>query len=94
MAMIKLKRVLAPVNGVDFNDICSFTTETCIGIYDHGREEWLLIEREAAQFDSCYLGCPGTLEELDDAVYAIIGEHIEGVSTSSTYSFALGGEEE
>lgn len=94
MAMIKVKRALVPVNGAVFDDICSFTTETCIGVYDHGRGEWLLIDREAAQFDSCYLGCPGTLEELDDAVYAIIGEHIEGVSTSSTYSFALCGEEE
>lgn len=55
MAMIKVKRTLAPANGAVFDDICSFTTETFIGIYDHGREEWLLIEREAAQFDSCYL---------------------------------------
>ena len=94
MAMIKVKRTLVPANGALFDDICSFMTETCIGIYDHGREEWLLIEREATQFDSCYLGRPNTLEELDEDVFAIIGEHIEGVSTSSAYSFALRGEEE
>lgn len=94
MAMIEVKRVLAPVNGVDFNDICSFTTETCIGIYDHTCEKWLLVDRESIEFSSIYIKNTDTLEELDDAVYDAIEERIEGVSTSSAYSFALRGEEE
>ena len=69
MAMIKVKRILAPANGAVFDDICSFTTETFIGIYDHTCEKWLLVDRESIEFSSIYIKNTDTLEELDDAVY-------------------------
>ena len=93
--MINVKMTLAPEDeSISFDDIISFTTPTFIGLFDYGKNEYLLIPRSDRQFESTYIGSPGNLGELDDAVYESTGEHIDKVSTSSDYVLKLEDEQE
>lgn len=92
MAMTKVKREIAPVNGMDFMDVMSFTTENYIGIWDERSTCFMLIQKTKKGF------CPDlvdtqnvcrTLQELDDEVYSICEEHILTVSDKSTYIFSV-----
>lgn len=94
MAMSKVKRMLAPVQGISFDEICAFTTETWVGLYDYSRDEWVVFPKEDVQFSSLYLGNPDTLDELDDKVFSETDEHIEAVSRNSNYTFILKDAEE
>lgn len=87
--MIKLKRILAPADGTDFDNICSFTTETYVGIWNHCTESFMMFAKEDSEFNCVDLGRPETLDELDDAVYEECKEHIDAVSALSNYEFKL-----
>lgn len=87
--MIRLKRQLVPVNGVDFDAIESFVTDTHIGIYDFEQGEFVMIPKSERQLSIVRLGSPDDLEALDANVYGECGEHIVAVSTQSEYRLAL-----
>lgn len=87
--MIKLIRVLAAEDGTDFDNICSFTTENYVGVWWHEEERFVLIPKHDIEFHGKMLPVCCTLHELDIAVFEYCEEHIEDVSTSSAYSFAL-----
>ena len=86
---MKLKRMLAPENGADFENIVSFATESYIGIWDHNNNSFFLIAKEDSEFNCEELGNFDTLDELDDAVYDECCEHIEEVFESSAYKITL-----
>ena len=86
---MKLKRMLAPENGADFENIVSFATESYIGIWDHCSNGFLLIAKEDIEFSCEELGNFDTLDELDDAVYIACDEHIQEVFESSAYKITL-----
>lgn len=87
--MIKLIRTLTPENGMKFDDICSFETETCIGIYNHATDRFVIMNQSDLGLDLTTLPYCATLGELDDAVYEARQEHIIGVSKSSNYEFII-----
>ena len=86
---MKLKRMLAPENGADFEHIVSFATENYIGVWDHCSNGFLLIAKEDSEFACEELGNFDTLDELDDAVYIACDEHIKEVFESSAYKITL-----
>ena len=87
--MIKIIRTLTPENGMKFHDICSFETETCIGIYNHAEDRFVVIEQSGYEFNLITLPACATLDELDNAVYKVCNEHIIGVSENSAYEFII-----
>ena len=91
--MIKVKTAIVPDDEhILFEDIISFVTENYVGLYDYDKNEFCLIPRADCQFEITYIGSPDNLNDLDDAVYSAIGEHIAKVSTSSAYTIALSDE--
>lgn len=94
MAMSKVKRMLAPVQDINYDEICAFMTATWVGLYDYARDEWVVFPKQDSQFETMYLGCPDTLDELDDKVFTEVDEHIEAVSKNSNYTFILKDAEE
>ena len=87
--MIKLTRILAPANGADFEDICSFSTKNYVGVWDHEANAFALFAKSDIEFNYMLLPRCESLDELDDAVYAKCDEHIEEVSESSSYEFRI-----
>ena len=87
--MIKLTRILAPANGADFEDICSFSTKNYVGIWDHEANAFALFAKSDYEFHCMALPYCESMDELDDAVYAKCDEHIEEVSESSSYEFRI-----
>lgn len=87
--MIKLIRTLTPENGMKFHDICSFETETCIGIYNHATDRFVLMSQSDFELHLTTLPYCDTLDELDKAVYEMCQERIIGVSESSNYEFII-----
>lgn len=75
--------------GLAFDDICSFVTENCVGIYSHNHNTFVLMQKSSYEFRCSILPVCSNLKELDDAVYAMSDEHIEEVYESSTYEFVL-----
>ena len=87
--MIKLTRILAPADGTDFEDICSFSTESYVGIWDHEASAFVLFAKSDSEFHCMVLPHCESLDELDDAVHAKCDEHIDEVSESSSYEFKI-----
>ena len=87
--MIQLRRVLAPIDDTSFDDIRSFTTEEYYGLYDFGCDQWIIFAKADSEFSSERLGSPDTLEELDEKVCEVTGEHILSVSEDQRYCFVL-----
>lgn len=87
--MVGIIRSLKPENGMEFEDICSFETNSFIGIWDYSYDEWVLIAKENDHFDSSRIDPVSDLDALDDEVYSICGEHIEGVSKHNAYKITL-----
>ena len=87
--MISIIRTLVPENGMEFEEICSFETNSFIGIWDHSYDEWILIAKEEAHFESSRIGYVSNLDELDEEVHSTCGEHIEGVSCHNAYKIIL-----
>ena len=85
--MIELKRVIAPADDTPFDEICSFETENYVGIYVDCLPRlyipcFLIVPKSDLEFSIEYIEIPDNLEQLDNKVFEITGEHIIGVSTS------------
>lgn len=87
--MIELKRVIAPVDDTPFDEICSFETENYIGIYvdcmyvnDEFISSYVILPKNDLEFSIDFVNVPVNLEQLDNKVFEIVGEHITCVSTS------------
>ena len=76
-------------DGLGFDDICSFKTDSFIGIWCHNHERFVLMQDSNIQYSMCVLPSCDDLKQLDDEVYSICGEHIKEVFESSTYEFVL-----
>ena len=87
--MVKLKRMLVPENGIDFDDVCSARTDNYIILWNHISDSFMLIEDTASSFECYELPPCNNFDELDDAVHDICGEHIEEVSRESKYKLTL-----
>ncbi len=74
---------------LDFDDICSFETEHCVGIYSSQHNTFVLIQRSNCEFNFGILPVCLSLKELDDEVYKLCDEHIVEVYDSSAYEFNL-----
>ena len=87
--MVKLIHTIAPENGMDFEEICSFETKTMIGIWNHESNRFVLFAPDDIEFHLWTLPACKSLEQLDQEVYNIVEEHIVGVSDSSTYNITI-----
>lgn len=87
--MKKLVRELAVEDGTRFEDICSFETKSYIGIWNFNTDSFVVFPSFDKEFYLYVLPKCNTLQELDNAVYAITDERICGVSESSTYEFVI-----
>lgn len=88
--MVGLIRSLSAENGMDFDEITAFETESYYGMYDHFNNEWVLIAKEDVEFSAARIDYVETLDELDDMVCnTTCGEHIIGVSNKSKYKLTL-----
>lgn len=87
--MQKVIRKLTPENDMDFEDICSFETESYIGIWDQMKEEYVMFAKSDYEFCLHQLPPSIDLEELDNKVYDLVQEHIIGVSECSRYTFKI-----
>lgn len=85
--MIKLTRILAPVDDTPFDEICSFETENYIGVFvDTFPVEftsgYVIMPKGEYEFFFAFISEANTLEQLDEIVYRKVDEHIIAVSTS------------
>lgn len=92
--MIELKRVIAPADDTPFDEICSFETENYIGIYVDCLPRlyihcFLIVPKGDLEFSIEYIETPDNLEQLDNKVFEITGEHIIGVSTSRSLEIKI-----
>ena len=87
--MQKVIRKLVPENNMDFEDICSFETESYIGIWDQKSEDYVVIAKSDCEFWLYPLPPCSDLEELDNKVYDLVEEHIIGVSECLRYTFRI-----
>ena len=87
--MAKLVRMLAPDNGMDFDDICAFKTEELIGLYDYEQDEFVLICSESDELHIFSLDRCKSLQELYEQVLNRFGEHITDVFGRSKYRIVL-----
>lgn len=88
--MVGLVRTLAPANGMNFDDICSFTTEHYVGIWNHCEDAFAIMAKDDCEFNLEHLpSYIETLDALDDIVYNKVEEHIISVSDNSNYTFKL-----
>ena len=89
--MINVVRTIRPENNMDISDIGSFETESYIGIYHYATTKFALILKSHTAFEIFFLKEKNfnDLEELNHAVYDIIGENIERVSDSTAYEFKI-----
>lgn len=87
--MAKVIKTIAPENGMDFDDIVAFKTESYIGIFDNAKGDFMLIRQFGAYFEPCYIKYVDNLGKLDDAVFEECEEHITDVFDRSDYSLTL-----
>lgn len=85
--MIKLKRILAPVDDTPFDEICSFETENYIGIFVDPfpiafTSGYVIMPKSDSEFSFAFVDEANTLEQLDEIVLRKVDEHITAVSTS------------
>jgi len=81
--MVEVKRLLIPVNGMGFDKVRSFRTESYCGVLEATTNQFILFLCDRHYFVTMPLGSGddiGSLEELDQAVFQFTGEHITGVS--------------
>lgn len=87
--MQKVIRKLIPENNMDFEDICSFETESYIGIWNHKIDDYVVFAKSDCEFWLHPLPTCIDLEELDNKIYDLVQEHIIGVSECSSYIFEI-----
>lgn len=89
--MAKVIMTIAPEDGMCFEDIMSFKTINCVGIWDSTRGEFALMRQFSAYFEPLYIvGRYENLQELDNAVFEECSEHITEVFNKSNYTIELG----
>lgn len=84
--MIKLTRILAPVDDTPFDEICSFETENYIGVFvdsspKDGQPGFIVMPKCDSEFSIDLISFVNTLEKLDERVYSVTEERIIAVST-------------
>ena len=78
---VSVVRTLHAENGMDFDDVQFFKTESYVGIFDNeSGEKFFVFPLHDRVIGAIVLDVPNTLEELDQAVYEAVEEHIESVS--------------
>ena len=87
--MINVIRVLAPANGMDFDEIALFETPDFLGIFDGYRNGFDLIAKEDIEWRVVPLPACRSLEELDELVYEECEQHITAVSPRQKYSITI-----
>ena len=95
--MIELKRVIAPADGTPFDEICSFETQSYIGIFvdyisildSFATPKFLIMPKGDCEFSIEFVESPDNLEKLDNFVYDKTDEHIIGVSTSRSLEIKI-----
>lgn len=87
--MQKVIRKLIPENNMDFENICSFETESYIGIWDQRQDNYVVIAKSDCEFWLYSLSPCDDLEDLDNKVYDLVEQHIIGVSECSNYTFRI-----
>ena len=89
--MVGLTRILAPANGMDFEDILSFVTEDhdYVGMWSQTSSTFILFAHSDDYFNPVDLGRCDTLDELDNKVYEECHQHIGLVSSSGSYRIVL-----
>ena len=87
--MQKVIRKLTPENNMDFENICSFETDSYIGIRDHANDRYIMMAKSDCEFWLHPVVQCADLENLDNKVYDLVEEHIIGVSESSNYTFRI-----
>lgn len=85
--MIELERILAPIDGTPFDEICSFETANYIGAYvdffpEVHESGFAVMPKNDIEFSLIFIKAPNNLDELDSIVYDKTDEHIVCVSTS------------
>lgn len=48
--MQKVIRKLTPENNMDFENICSFETDSYIGIWDHANDRYIMMAKSDCEF--------------------------------------------
>lgn len=87
--MHKVIRKLTPENNIDFENICSFETDSYIGIWDQANDTYAIMKKSDFEFWLHQLPECTDLEDLDNKVYGLTNEHIIGVSEFSNYTFRI-----
>ena len=87
--MAKVITTIAADNGMSFDDILSFKTENCIGIWDDSSSCFLLVAESDMVFVPIYLEPCESLQELDNMVFEECDEHILHVFDSGAYKLSL-----
>lgn len=87
--MAKVIRTFAADNGMVFDDVCSFKTESHIGLYDGCSSQFVLIPMADSYLNITPLGNPGTLSDLCDAVKEVCDEDVLEVFDRSDYVIRL-----
>lgn len=87
--MAKVITTLAAEDGLNFNYICSFKTESCIGIWNYANDNFMLVNKSDIKFRPYFIPNCKNLEELDKKVYDACDEHITEVFKDSGYTFTL-----
>lgn len=67
-------------DGVDFEDVCYFRTESFVGIYNGDTDNYIVLPRHDPIMEVIVIDQADTLEELDQKVYDELDEHIEDVA--------------
>lgn len=67
-------------DGIDFEDVCYFRTESFVGIYNGDTDNYIVLPRHDPIMEVIVIDRADTLEELDQKVYDEFDEHIEDVA--------------
>lgn len=87
--MIRLIRTIQPENNMAINEVASFETESCVGIWAPAFQAYILMEKNARNFDPATIPDVDSFDELDAHVMSAVSEHITGVSSVSAYHVKL-----
>lgn len=92
--MAKVKRELIIENGMPFNDVLAFKTESCVGIWDQNGGGFVILRTglyTLDAFETVKIVCKdcGSLQDLDDMVYEEVCEHIKEVFDEGHWNFDL-----
>lgn len=90
--MAKVIMTIAPEDGMCFDNIMSFKTESYIGLWNNVIDKFMLMNQSIynGYFEPYVLeGDYEELRDLDEAVYELIDEHIIEVFDHSNYKIEL-----